>query len=321
MIFRDITRPRSPDPRACDTLSEMDAALEDGLTAEVRATRRRTHAADWALVLHAMDIDHRVDERDDALVLLVSPRARAEALASLDAFDLENLPVVDLPAPDLGPSWLGVVFAWFITWMFVVAGPRDVAAPSRWFEVGSASASHIVTGEWWRTVTAVTLHGDWLHLLGNVLAALLFVSAVGRWLGAGLGGALILVAAAAGNAVTAWSYGARHDSVGASTATFGALGVLAGLQMVRRWRDVARRRRHAWVPLGAGLGLVVLIGMSERADVVAHLASLLAGVVAGVSVGVSGVRAPRPLAQAAWSAVTVAVLVVAWVTALGGWRW
>lgn len=299
----------------------MDAGLDDDLTAEVRVTRSHTHAADWALVLHAMDIDHRVAARDDGLVLLVAPRRHAEALASLDAFDLENLPVVDLPAPDLGPSRLGVAFALLIIWMFVVAGPRDVAAPSRWFEVGSASAARIVGGEWWRTVTAVTLHADWLHLLGNVLAALLLISAVGRWLGAGVGGALILVAAAAGNAITAWSYGARHDSVGASTATFGALGVLAGLQMVRRWRGVGRRRRHAWAPLGAGLGLVVLIGMSERADVVAHLASLLAGVVVGGLIGVSGVRAPRPLAQVAWSAVTLTVLVGAWVTAFGGWRW
>lgn len=289
--------------------------MDDELTDVVRATRSASRASDWTLVLHAMDIDHRVDVRDDTILLLVAPVDRARAAASLDAFDLENLPVVDVPAPDLGPSRLGVAFALLLTWMYVVAGPRDVPLPSRWFEVGTASASRIVAGEWWRTITAITLHGDLLHLVGNVLAALLFVSAVGRWLGAGFGAALILVAAAAGNAITAWAYGARHDSVGASTATFAALGVLAGLQMVRRWRDGGRRRRLAWVPLGAGLGLVVLLGMSERADVVAHLASLLAGVATGALVALTGVRPPRPLSQLAWGTLALAAVVGAWVVA------
>jgi len=294
----------------------MDPVVDGGPTVEVRATRSRRHAADWALVLHAMDIDHVVDVRDDTTVLIVDVRDAPRAAASLDAFDLENLPLVELPAPDLGPSRLGVAVALLITWVYVVAGPRDAAEPSRWFDVGTARASRILTGEWWRTVTAITLHGDLLHLLGNLVAVLLFVSAVGRWLGAGLGAAVILAGAAAGNALTAWALGGRHDSVGASTATFGALGVLAGLQIIRRWREGARRRRHAWVPLGAGLGLVVLLGMSERADVVAHLASLMAGLVAGMGVGLSGVRAPRPRAQVAWGLVAVGVVAGAWLMAL-----
>lgn len=299
----------------------MDLGPDDGLTAEVRTTPHANRASDWTLVLHALDIDHRVDVRDGIVAIVVAPGDRARAMEALAAFDLENLPVVEHPAPDLGPSRLGLSFALLLTWVFVVAGPRDVPAPSRWFDVGTASASRILAGEWWRTVTAITLHGDVLHLAGNVLAALLFVSAVGRWLGSGVGGASILASAAIGNAVTAWAYGARHDSVGASTATFAALGVLAGLQMVRRWRHVARRRRLAWVPLGAGLGLVVLLGMSERADVVAHLASLLAGVAVGLIVGLSGLRAPRPFVQVAWSAATCAAIVVAWTAAFGGWRW
>jgi hypothetical protein len=50
----------------------------------------------------------------------------------------------------------------------------------------------------------------------------------------------------AGNLLVALAYGSHHNSVGASTATFGALGLLGGLQVVRWLRGgspLGRRRR------------------------------------------------------------------------------
>src|SRR5205085_10644060 len=117
---------------------------------------------------------------------------------------------------------------------------------------------------------------DLLHVAGNVVACLIFVSAVGRWLGAGLGATLIVVSAALANGLTALVK--RHDyvSMGASTATFAALGLLAGLQLVRRWR-YDTRRRYVWLPLGAGLGLFAMLGVSQHADVWAHFFGLAVG--------------------------------------------
>ena len=86
---------------------------------------------------------------------------------------------------------------------YVVMGPRDTAEPTAWFRAGSASAELIVRGQWWRAVTALTLHADLLHLFGNAVASVIFVTAVGRWLGAGIGAWLILLAGAGGNLITA----------------------------------------------------------------------------------------------------------------------
>jgi membrane associated rhomboid family serine protease len=120
----------------------------------------------------------------------------------------------------------------------------------------------------------------------------------------------------AGNLLTAHFYQARHVSVGASTATFAALGVLAGLQMVRRHRHGQRRLRgRAWWPLAAGLGLIVMLGSSERADIVAHVSGLGAGAVAGALVALSGMRTPGRLTQGLLALVTLAVLTAAWVAA------
>ena len=291
---------------------ELDAG--GALDAEVRATDSIARAGDWSLVLHSAAIVHRIDIRDGMIVIGVAARDVAEAVAALDAFDVESVPVVDAPAPDLGPSPLGLAFAVLLVALYVAGGGRDEGPRSAWFHVGSASAEAIVGGEWWRSVTALTLHADLLHLIGNVVASLLFVSAVGRWLGVGLGGAVVLASAVLGNLLTAHFYQVRHVSVGASTATFAALGVLSGLQMVRRFRHV-ERRRHAWLPLAAGLALIVMLGSSERADIVAHVCGLGSGVVAGLLVAATGLHLPGRVAQTVLAALTAVAVISAWYVA------
>jgi rhomboid protease GluP len=292
----------------------MAADLADPFELDVRATASAARVGDWALVLNSAGIAHRIDERDTGLILVVAASDGAAALAALDAFDSESVRVEQPPAPDLGPSPLGLACAVVLIAMFVGASARDAASASLWLQAGSASADLIVRGAWWRAATALMLHADLAHLTGNVVASLLFVSAVGRWLGVGLGGVLILAAAVAANLLTALVYRTGHDSIGASTATFAALGMLAGLQVVRRLRHEARRR-HPWLPLVAGVGLVLLLGTSERADVLAHVFGLASGVVAGGSVALSGLQPPGRFAQAAMASVTVGLLVGAWVLA------
>jgi membrane associated rhomboid family serine protease len=280
----------------------------------LRATASRTLAGDWALVLASAGIEHEVVEGAGTFTLLVATADLPTAREALAAYDVESVPAVVPPAPDLGPSTLGVLSGAALLAMFVVTGPRDAPAPTAWFAAGSASAAEIVHGQWWRAVTALTLHADVLHLVGNVIACLIFVSAVGRWLGPGLGALAIVACAAVANGLTALWHRADFVSVGASTATFAATGLVAGLQLVRRWRyDV--RRRYAWLPLGAALGLFAMLGVGEHADVGAHLFGLAVGAAVGAGIAATGRRAPGRLGQVLLIAVVSAVLVGAWLLA------
>src|SRR5882672_7527395 len=200
----------------------------------LRATASPTLLSDWSLVLASAGIAHRVVEGGGAFSLFVGLADAGAAAEALAAFDVESVPAVVPPAPDLGPSALGILSGAALLAMFVVTGPRDVQAPTAWFDVGGASAEAIVHGQWWRAITALTLHADVLHLVGNVIASLIFVSAVGRWLGPGLGASLIVGSAAVANGLTAVWHRREFVSVGASTATFVAIGLVAGLQLVRR---------------------------------------------------------------------------------------
>ena len=204
---------------------------------------------------------------------------------------------------------LGVVVALLLIGFFAVTGPST--GHSVWFARGSATTERIVAGEWWRTVTALTLHIDAPHLLGNAVASVVLVGAVSWELGPGLGLWLLLLAGAGGNAFTAVGPGAHHDSVGASTAIFGAIGILAATRVVARRRS-RRAASKPWVVIAACLALLALLGTSPDADLLAHLFGLLVGAVLGAAAGFALRRAPRPSVQGMLVLTAVGALVASW---------
>jgi membrane associated rhomboid family serine protease len=174
----------------------------------------------------------------------------------------------------------------------------------------------MLAGELWRSVTALTLHADLRHVIANAVSGTLFVGAVCGMLGFGLGGALVLLAGAAGNLANAVFHGTHHVSVGASTAVFGAVGVLSALMFVARRRREPRKRR-AWLALGAGLALLAMLGTSgERVDLWAHLFGWLAGVGVGLPIATGVTRAPGPKLQASLCAASLCALAYCWMAAL-----
>jgi rhomboid protease GluP len=299
--------------------SPPDNPLLGGAT--LRTTASPTQAGDWALVLAAAGIRYRLDEAEGRFTLSVEPADLVTSETALVAFDAEGAPETQVPAPDAGPSALGPLLAIGLCAMFLVTGTRQ--GGSRWFEAGAASAQQIAAGQWWRAITALTLHADLLHLVGNAVAALVFVSAAGRWLGGGLAAVLILGSAAVANLLTAAVHRTDFVSVGASTAVFASLGLVAGLQVVRRLR-LRTRRGYAWVPLGAGLGLYAMLGVGAGADVYAHLFGLGIGALVGFAVARAELRAPRgprgfaprPLVQALLGLAALAAITSCWMLAL-----
>jgi rhomboid protease GluP len=296
-----------------NSTGNSSAGSSDDSDALLRATANPTQAGDWALVLAAAGIGYRLDQREGRFVLAVAGADLPAAETALAGFDAEGPIRPDPPAPDAGASALGIFSAIALGAMFWVAGPS--APGSRWFQAGAASAERIASGQWWRALTALTLHADLLHLAGNVVAALIFVSAVGRWLGGGLGALVILTAAAAANLLTAAVHRTAFVSVGASTATFAALGLCAGLQVVRRLRGGARRK-YAWVPLGAGLGLYAMLGVGPGADTYAHLFGLGFGAAIGSAAALGDIRPPRMAVQLLLGGAALAVMAGSWGLAL-----
>jgi rhomboid protease GluP len=286
--------------------------------AAVRVSPSRAQAEAWDFVLEAVGIAHRVGITDEGWAVLVPPPVVATALAALDAADREATeePVREPQAPDHGRSFVGLAAAVTIAAFFWVSGPRNGADAGGWFRVGSGVADPIMHGQWWRAVTALTLHSDFIHVTGNAVAFLVFLSALGRWLGGGLALFATLLAGAAGNLVTAYVYGSPHNVVGASTATFAALGLLGGLQFVRRYtaRTVGRFKR-AFLGIAASLGLFAMLGVGERSDMLAHATGLGFGLGFGLLWGHLVRRPVKQPAQAICVVATVVAVAGAWLLA------
>lgn len=267
--------------------ANVAAAVSVGVTAT------RDEADEISLVLAAAGLPYEVTRQDDgSYAISVPPEQREAAATALAAYERDrNIePEPSIPVPERGTGVLGVLTAIGLVGFTLVIGVGENMRRPAWFAAGIADAALIRQGAWWRAVTAMTLHGDLMHLLGNAVASLIFVSAAARWLGSGVTALLLIGAGTMANVLTALVERPEHRSLGASTATFAALGMVAGLQTLRRWRHGGRLRRKAWVSFGAGLALFAMLGVGEHADVFAHLFGLGVGFGVGMLAGLGDPR-------------------------------
>ena len=175
-------------------------------------------------------------------------------------------------------------------------------------------------GEWWRIVTATTLHANIGHLSGNLLGLAFFSYLCGRYFGNGLSWSFIVVGAALANATTAvLSNNPDYASLGASTAVFCSLGLLSGFPLGRFFRDRRSIQSRDWlVPFAGGCILFAWMGGGEfPTDVAAHLWSFLYGTL--IAIAAAGLSMEKRLSKALQRTLlgaTVAVVSVAWFVAL-----
>jgi rhomboid protease GluP len=175
-----------------------------------------------------------------------------------------------------------------------------------------ASADRINAGDVYRAVTALMLHDGPVHLMGNMAGIALFGTAVCAITGAGPGWLMILLTGFLGNLANAAFYGTAHLSVGASTAIFGAIGILTAIRF-RQKTGPAGWKNRAWLPLAAGLALLAVLGTEgEHTDIMAHLFGLLSGLLIGAAHSLFIWRPlPKKYQHGCWLA-TAGIIAWAW---------
>ncbi len=285
----------------------------------VYETSAQRRSAEAALVLSALEIEHRLTRPDSRWQLSVPARDAAHARAELAAYDSERSapPVGSQPIEELSTGWSGLV-AYGGVLLLVTMLARQEALGLDWLGAGRLDAGRVVAGEWWRAVTALTLHTDFSHLASNIVFGSFFGLYVGRYLGAGVGWAAILLGGMIGNAVNAWIQPASHLAIGASTSVFAALGLLSAFTWRRGFlRNTPWKVRIA--PVTAAICLLAFTGTgagtgSDNVDVMAHLTGFLAGFGLGIWLAVS--QLPRgEKAQQTIAIVAAGLIVAAWVSA------
>jgi rhomboid protease GluP len=298
-----------------------DSQIPDGPLIEVGRYPRLSDARLRGLVVSAGQWAHWIKREEDEWVLFVETPAQEAVLRELAAFEAEEMvrprPVSPPPRERI-PTLSLYIAAWILSAFFLA----QKFAPPVWVERGVAESRAILGGQWWRTITALTLHADPPHLIANLATGLLFAAFLIPRLGTGLTWLAITVSGALGNAINAWGYrGEAHYSIGASTACFGALGILVGLELAARLREV--HSRSLWqlvLPVGAGLALLAYLGVGEEGkniDYMAHCWGFLAG--GGIGIAGTALRAKErtpSCVQRLAATLAVALVAVAWMLAV-----
>ena len=284
----------------------------------VRRCAERSQAELYALVLSAKGIESVIVQDADAFSLLIAPEDADQAEEELTAHDSENQG--NRPRGNgsvRAPPNIEILLVYWAVLLFFFAAARRDALSVQWLEIGSAQAGSIRAGEWWRTVTALFLHVSGTHLLSNLAFGTVFLLLLSQVLGPGMTSLAVVAAGAAGNALNALVRPEFHTSIGASTAIFAAVGLLAALR--QKWRPGRMSSSlRDWVPLAGGVMLLALLGFSEgQTDILAHVFGFASGVGVGALLAWRDRRWPedRPAQlKSAWAAG--AIVALAWLCAV-----
>jgi membrane associated rhomboid family serine protease len=285
---------------------------------EVYRSNRRADCDERALVLTAVGVASELVSLSDGFALLVPEELVTIAATHLDAYGVESLSRRPEPGP-VSPhpgAWLGSAGYAMVLVSVAHCAAGDLLGFD-WFASGDLVAGLLRNGELWRVITALTLHADFAHLITNLSFGMLFGYLAGQLLGPGIAWASIVAAGAFGDLLDALLMPPTHRAIGASTAVFATLGLLAAYS----WRRRSGRSAswpYRWAPLGAAVALLAFIGAGgERTDVLAHLTGFLAGAALGAIYGnLSVLRSNPALPQLLAGASTLAAVVGAWVWAL-----
>jgi len=294
----------------------VDAVPHNESLREVYRSRDQAACEHRAFVLRAVGIEHAIFVSEPWFVLFVPENKAHEALEHLGRYDAELSAPVPPPKPLVlhEHAWVSVLaYAFVLVILAYFAGAGTGGAD--WFEAGALTPSAIARGEPWRLVTALTLHADIGHLLGNLAFGGLFGYFAAQLVGAGSAWLSILLGGVLGNALDSALMLPGHTTIGASTAVFATLGMVAAYAW-RQHTGAAKKWAHRWAPLIAAAALLAFTGTGgERTDVLAHLTGFASGALVGLLHALDPTR--KLLARVPqWLAALVAVVLLA-----GAWAW
>jgi rhomboid protease GluP len=270
----------------------------------------------YGLILTAVGIEYQTAHKGPLCFISVRSSQRRPAIEAISLYLQEN--------PEQSPNGrtlnqLGgrTYSAWYVAAVLLLIHlliARGADQP-QFVALLGADAGKIMSGQIYRCITAMLLHADITHLLGNLAGLVIFGGVTASLCGWGLGWLMVLAAGFAGNLATALWYQQDHVAIGASTAVFAAVGICTILSIkIRRWNraDAFRRSWRRWVPLAGGVALLGLLGTSPHADLAAHLWGFVSGLILGSLAGVRKGHLPfQSSQQVQWAAAMAAVGIVA----------
>ncbi len=298
----------------------MSTIASEKLADAGRATimvRSERQAMDWSLVLASQDIGTTIlaVPQEQCWGLEVSESDHLRALEAIRRYRLENRTWQIRRNLSDGTELqfhVGSIL-WCLLLVFIHA------CSAFWpvlIEAGAMESTKVIAGQWWRLLTAVTLHADLAHLMGNLTFGVIMLGLAMPRFGFGVTLLMTFMAGFLGNVAGLLFYPSPYTGVGASGMMMGALGLLA-VYSVKLWPKHPRAFRTMWSGAGAGLLIFLLFGTNPKTDVVAHAAGFASGAIMGIGLS----RLPNSRLKWAWLdwlaiGLLIVIIGIAWLLAL-----
>ena len=203
----------------------------------------------------------------------------------------------------------GLCLSLLLLAFYVVSG--GVAHNGDLFRRGAMVVEAFAQGQWWRAITAATLHADMQHALSNAGFLLLLAWAASERFGPGITLFLWLATAVAGFVASFWFSDATL-TIGASGGLFGLLGAAGGHGLRTRRPTLLAWRERLRVG-GAAVLLLAFTAFSPEANIPAHLGGFVAGMLLGLALPAE--RRPTALWQLLGGGIATVLVIVAWMRA------
>lgn len=280
-------------------------------------------ALEWCAVLASQKINFELSREGDDWLFKTAPGNFANAEKNINDYESEreffnrHRQEFDTPPEPLKmvQAFPFIICGLFLYLFFVITGPVD--SNREIFNRGMLSPEAFFKhGEWWRTVTSLTLHADYSHLLGNVLFLCLFATVAANQTGIGTSLFFIFISGIAGNITTIIILGEKsYNSLGASTVVFGALGIIAVLSVFRRKNELSLLRNFM-LPMVSAIALLAFTGTAQGSDIIAHFMGFTWGAVFGVVINRLKQLRGCVIVQTVFFALTFLMIFYSWSLAL-----
>ena len=307
---------RRPPERTAPDMPESPAVLPTGVpaqTAQAPDARQQEQPAepeypetvqvsegtfrqvrDDSLVLLSQGIEHRlVRSEEGPFHIFIVPEMESAAKTQLELYHKENPPKEENPPIPLSfslqPLW--VLLAPILVTLLQFTDKINLHSE------GVSDAAKVLKGEWWRSLTAQTLHGDARHLASNLLCGYIVMNMITFRIPLLRLAPFIAVAAAVANLCVSATVQTDFRSLGFSTFVFAAIGCLSVIEfrlMPKESHGMLRR----FAPLCGATSLAVFLGLGENADILGHAYGFVAGLFCGFIPKKKSLRWGTPLSSA-----------------------
>ena len=250
----------------------------------VKTARSSRAMSEFELVLTAIGIEFRTSRTLLGWQLFTHVVTAETAKRQLDLYTKENAVVYrkSITIVTIDNGLKGVVGYLAVIWSVWFADVSGISTPG--ISMGVLHAGSVVAGEWWLTITALTLHADFGHIASNSLFGGVFGLIAGRYYGSGLAWLLILLSGAFGNYINSAVQDDAFRALGASTAAFAAAGLISGHSWRRTYIQGAGFRLN-FLPIAGAIGIFIFAGISgDNVDIVGHLMGLVVGIAVGMGI-------------------------------------